>query len=583
MRIARLLLVLLIASTAFAVPLPPGNDKWSSVVAGEFHIYSNAPERETKEIARNLLRMREAIGKVTQLNVHSPVPTYVFVFRNERSFAPYRDVLFGRRNASVSGGFLSSRVANFVVLDAAAPAGVDRVVYHELAHYFVRNTSANLPLWLDEGLAEYYSTFSANGEKVSIGRPIHDHVNWLRQNQITPLAKHFEIDVHSPDYSEGTRQGAFYAQSWALLHYFLVGNEERRLQLVQFLALRRTGKSNDEAFREAFRTDYGTLEQELRAYVRKPAMGYRSFALDELAVPELPAMQPVARDQLLYALGSLYAWNAGTQSDGEMLLNDAIRINPKHAEAHAVLGYLREARGDRAGATALYEKAIELGTRDAAVYILYGATLLTANQPAKARQHFEHAVQLEPNNARAWSGLGATYIGASGDLKPGIEALEKSLALAASQEDVTVNLMQLYARAGRGADARRLHETVLANSKDPEVVRIGRETLLLVDLRAAEDLLRAGKHAEAIAKMRPILEATTDDRMRDHLLGIISAYDGRMAREQQANAIREIVKKAEAGKHKEAVAAIDELLPSVSDEKVKAELEKMRKELVKRR
>lgn len=582
MRLLPILLVFVTLTASAAVPLPPEKDKWLNITAGEFHIYSNSGERETKEIATNLLRMREAIGKVTQLSVQSPLPTYVFIFRNERSFAPYRDALFGRRNAMVSGGFLSSRVANFVVLNGDANVGIDRVVYHELTHYFVRNTSAGLPLWLDEGLAEYYSTFTANDEKVSIGRPIHEHVNWLREHPVIPLAKHFAVDVRSPEYSEGSRQGAFYAQSWALLHYFLVGSEERRQQLVQFLALRRAGKTNDDAFREAFRTDYATLEQELRSYVRKPSMGYRSFRLEELAVPALPALRPVARDELLYALGSLYAWNAGTQADGEMLLHETIRINPRHAEAHAILGYLREARNDRAGATALYEKAVALGSRDAAVYVLYGATVFNRKEVKRARELFERAAQLEPGNARAWAGIGATYVGASGDLTPGIQALEKSLSLAASAEDVALNLIQLYARTGRRDDAQRLNETILARSSEPEHVKIGREAVLMADLRIAEDLYKAGKHKDAIDRMRIILEATSDPMVRTHLTGVIASYDGNVAREKQVDAIRAVLAKADQGKLKEALRLLDELLPTVTDADVKRNLEKLRKELASR-
>jgi Flp pilus assembly protein TadD len=578
-----LLLLTLLATTALAaVPLPPEKDTWVTLTAGEFRIYSNASARATTDIATDLLRMREALGKVTRLEVRSPRPTYVFVFRNERSFAPYRDAIFGQKGASVSGGFLSGRLANFIVLDGGTEGGVDRVVYHELTHYFVRNTLAGLPLWLDEGLAEYYSTFGVSGEKVSIGRPILDHVYWLRAHPLLPLQQHFAVGHQSPEYNEDSRKGSFYAQSWALVHY-LFSDAARQRQLGKFLAAVGAGTTQEEAFRTAFGGDYAALEHELRAYLKRPAIGFVNYKLAELAVPELEAMRPVSRDELLYALGSLHAWNRGTQADGEALLNEAVRLNPKHAEAHATLGFLRMARGDRAGATALFEQAIALGSRDATIYLLYGHSLVEDNPSAeetlRARQLFERAAQLDPNDARAWAGVGMTYVRAEeGDVTPGIVALEKSLSLAASEEDAALNLIQLYAHTGRRDDAQRIYDTILARSSNPESVRIGREALLLADVRVAERLYDAGRHAEAIALLRPIPAATTDAALREHLQGVIAGYDEHVVREQQIAAIGDIIEKAKAGRVKEALALLDALLPRVTDPEMRAMLTSMRKD-----
>ena len=48
-------------------------------------------------------------------------------------------------------------------LDGLLGAGDDRstrVVFHEYAHYLIhRNLDAAPPMWLDEGLAEFFSTF----------------------------------------------------------------------------------------------------------------------------------------------------------------------------------------------------------------------------------------------------------------------------------------------------------------------------------------------------------------------------------------------------------------------------------------
>lgn len=582
---------LLAASSVFAaLPFPPEKEKWLKLTSGEFQIFSNAPERDTKQIAANLLRMREAVGKLTRLEVRSPLPMYVFVFRNERSFAPYRDAIFQRHNAKFTGGFLSGGSANFVVLQADAQAGVDRVIYHELTHYFLRNTQAGLPLWFDEGIAEYYSTFSARGEQVSIGRPVPEHVAWLRDGHIMPLAQLFSLHARSPEYSETLRQGVFYAESWALIHYFLVGSEQRLQQLPLFMTLLQSGNPIDEAFRTAFNASYADLESELRMYLRKPMMGYKSYSLTELQIPSVSTPQPVGRDDVLYALGNLLAHsNASTVGDAAAFLAEAVRLNPDNAPAHAALGFVHETLNDRPAATAAYERAVALGSTDPAVYIVYGTTILdriahnmrgpggaAPADIARARQLFERATQLDPSSARAYAGIGATYVTSEADPTAGIAALEKSLSLGPSQDDVVFNLIQLYALAGRRADAQRLVDTVLAKSSDPEVIRQGREALLAADVKKAEDLMAGGRQAEATALMQNVLMTTTSERLKAHLQQSLLAAESAAILKKQFEIVRTALDKANEGKYSEALKMIDGVLPQITDADLKERVQKLR-------
>ena len=80
----------------------------------------------------------------------------------------------------------------------------------------MRHNRPDLPLWLNEGLAELYSSFQLRGKKAAIGRPIDSHIHWLRDHALIPVGELFAIDHSSKDYNEGSRRGVFYAQSWAL-------------------------------------------------------------------------------------------------------------------------------------------------------------------------------------------------------------------------------------------------------------------------------------------------------------------------------------------------------------------------------
>ncbi|HYO77429.1 MAG TPA: DUF1570 domain-containing protein, partial [Thermoanaerobaculia bacterium] len=454
-----------LASTVLAAPLEPprANEKWVTLQVDEFRIVSSVSPGATLDIARDLLRMRSAIGQLTQLKVRSALPTRVFIFPNERRFGPYRDAVLQRKTENISGVFAQGENGNFILLRSDSE-DVDRIVYHELTHYFVRNTTSGLPLWFSEGLAEYYSTFKTTRDAVQIGRAVPEHIHWLRREPLIPLRELFAIGVDSPAYNEGMRQGVFYAESWALVHY-LMTDPQRRPKLGEFLRLLGLGKDVETAFNTAFGMKFEELEKQLRAYVRGFGFKYASYGTGQIAIDEPPAPAPMTHDAVLYETGHLLA-NAGraTAETAERFLGAALQANPQHARAYADVARLHLLANRRAEADAALAKAVQFAGYDAEIYLVAGTSILarfagqrsdtiSVDDMKKAHDLLKRATELDPRSALAWASLGATYMALPGDIAPGIAALEKSLALAPSNDEAMYYLMQLYGRAERYDDA----------------------------------------------------------------------------------------------------------------------------------
>src|SRR5262249_37250611 len=139
------------------------------------------------------------------------------------------------------------------------------VIFHEYTHLLVENTFGNAPVWFNEGLAEYYSTFSiTEDQRIVLGSPISNHVYLLRDNKMLPLRTLFEVDHKSPYYNETKKQGIFYAQSWALMHYLIIGKEGKVEQLGKFVDLLNAKVPMEEAFQTAFETPFAVMEKDLR-------------------------------------------------------------------------------------------------------------------------------------------------------------------------------------------------------------------------------------------------------------------------------------------------------------------------------
>lgn len=589
-RIASLALALLLSLPALAArPLEPprANEKWFTLRADEFHFVSNVSPAKTLDVARDFLRMRAALGQLTRLNVRSAQPTTVFIFPNERTFGGYRDAVLQRKSDSIVGVFAHAETGNFILLRSDVEE-IDRTVYHELTHNFVQNTSAGIPLWINEGIAEFYSTFRTSGSDVHIGRPVAEHVHWLRGEKLIPLPELFATTSESPIYNEGTRSGVFYAQSWALFHY-LMADDDRRARFARFLQLLNEGRSADEAFPAAFAMKHAELEQELRHYVRRSTFTYTKYSLSDVTIAEPPKPEPMTHADVLFELGHLLALTDRQNAQiAERYLEESLAANPDNAAAHADLGRLHDVAGRRTAADAAYQKAVQLGSNDAKVYLLAALSLferfsgkssteIPQAELRQARSLFQKSTELDPRSALAWAGLGATYI-ADPDPSPGITALEKSLALAPGNEEAAFHLVQLYANAGRHDDATRVFDAVLAHGSDAGMMAHAREALLLGEVRKLENLARERKVTEATALAKSILSRASNPSLEQYLEQLLQNLD-RMA---AAEAFNEAVAKANAGKYSEAIEIVDRVLPAITDPEMRQEATKFRGEVAAR-
>ena len=298
----------------------------------------------------------------------------------------------------------------------------------------------------------------------------------------------------------------------------------------------------------------------------------------------MPAPQPIAYDEVLYRLGDLLG-RAGesTRGDGEAHLREAVKRNAAHAGAYAALGRICEAGGRAAEAKGAFEQAVRLGTRDAAIYVSYGASLFERREIARSREMFQKAVELDPSLARAWTGLGGTYILADDDRAAGIRALEKALALAPGQRDAAFGLVQLYAQDGRASEAQNLIDTVLVPAGDADMLAHAREAMLDIDIDRAVRLLNDRKIDEAIPILRAVLAKTTDAARKTEIEGMLTTIEFNRLTAKQVEVMNSVITLANTGRRAEAAAALDQLIPEIRNDQLLAWAKEVREKLPKKK
>jgi Flp pilus assembly protein TadD len=503
--------VLLLALAAPALALPSQKDPWIEVRTANFTLFSSAGEKDTRQVGADLERLRDTLAQLAPgLALQSPNPTWIFVFRNADALQPYLRLYQGSP-ATAGGYFLSAGQANYVAVDGNPRGNQTGIVYHEYLHYLARNNYGDLPLWLHEGLAEYYSTFKVTKDEAQIGLPIQEHVLWLRKNDWIPLAQLFAVEQGSPEYNETSRRGAFYAESWALAHYLINGKPERHRQIVELLALTKAGTPGKAAFQKVFGSDPSGLERELHNYVRSYTFHYTRAAIQPEANLAME-VRPMSWADVLFRLGDLLA-NVDDEhrAAAEEHFRAALAARPDYGPALGGLGYLAERANHPQEARSWYEKAAQLSPDDFVVQYRYARNLLDNPGPDSlraARTALTRVVALRPDFGEAWASLGYTYQADEQIDDDALHALETAHRLLPSRLDVAHNLAVAYARTGHRQQAQELIDRVLAPQADPDLVANASEALLDEDYRHAEDLVDQEKLAEALPLLEQVRDAT---------------------------------------------------------------------------
>jgi hypothetical protein len=138
---------LLIVAALLVVLGTPGRaaSRWTRLQTEHFLFVGDASERQIRQVARRIEQFREVMSRLLPADaVTSSVPTIVFVFQAAQSLTPYKPQFEGRP-VDVAGYFLARRAANYVTINAESEEAALRIIYHEYAHFMVRNTTGEIP------------------------------------------------------------------------------------------------------------------------------------------------------------------------------------------------------------------------------------------------------------------------------------------------------------------------------------------------------------------------------------------------------------------------------------------------------
>jgi tetratricopeptide (TPR) repeat protein len=458
-------LCLALASSAGAAR----SDEWVEVKSPNFVVLSDAGVRTAKSVAREFERIRAVFEAALPGMRLSPEPVTIYAVNNGASLERLLPEYGGPSEARPPGLFRPGFGRNDILLRTDS-RGEHRysLLYHEYFHLLTRLNLPGIPVWLDEGLAEFWAHTIVRGDRAELGLPSEARLAPLRREPPIPLATLLTAGYDSPYYREPDKRALFYAQSWALTHYFMLdGRGAHRRDLAAYLDALRRGAAPASAAERAF-GDLVELERRLGTYVSRdrylgmempapPSVDESAFEIAELSVAEAEAVQ-----------ADFLVWGPSYGKARPLALR-AAALAPELPMPKEVLGALELRSRARPRAWKWFAEAAR-SPRASYLAHFYAATLAPPDAHVDVERSLLRSVEARPSFSPAYVELAYFYAG--------LGALDRSVAMA----------REAARRAPDSPWYRSLAARVL--------LRAGRETEALATMRAAVGLALGSGRAE---------------------------------------------------------------------------------------
>jgi len=234
----------------------------------------------------------------------------------------------------------------------------------------------------------------------------------LQNRTLIPLEQLLVVDPWSYYHGDENQIATFYAESWALVHYPVFGQDmELGKKLSRFYAQLQAGDQQLKAFREVF-GDPKKVENELQKYIQ--AFAFHAYSVENLTAiqeKDFPARKLTKAESDAEIAGyRLWEHDAPEATD---LVERALQEDPALGAAHEEKAFINFREGKDEDAVREFSRACEL---DKTLYLSqYFNAMMTAKretpeQREALRTELQQITQINPQFAPAYVQLAMLFI-----------------------------------------------------------------------------------------------------------------------------------------------------------------------------
>lgn len=385
---------------------------WKRIRTAHFEAVSNAPVESVTEILIQLEAFhRFLVTDILALKTTSPVPTLVYLFKDDRSFSKVTPRRADGGKRPVAAFFAQFPDRNFIVMPLERDSRKAlRLIYHEYFHYVIHCNDPATPPWMSEGLAEFYSTFEVDplSGQCNIGRPIDNHILWLRGERPLPLAQIIPPGEAAKvmNGKDNRRIALFYAESWALVHYLMISQETRRQpQLRDYLAAVQKGLSAEQAFQSAFRATYADMDRELKAYIANKNFFMMHYSWNPEELLAASTVAALTENEAEYLQEDLRL-RMGASADAEAAFRKILARAPSFVPAKISLAEVLVRSGRLSETIELLRPIAEGDSADLRTHLVLAEAYSKGKLYEDSVREYRKATALNGQSKAAWLGIG---------------------------------------------------------------------------------------------------------------------------------------------------------------------------------
>lgn len=571
---ARCLIAILVLFPAARLCAQGREAVWRKVEAENFTVLSALGEKETAKWAAEFVVYIGTLKRFITLDARRLPPITIVLFARDRDFHPYRVVGPNGRTIDLAGFF--SRRESWAVAGLVGGASSEetrRVIFHEGVHWFFSAFHRPNPVWIEEGVAEVFSTFSISRKKMTWGQGIDGHAFLLQMNSDLSLERLLNMDRRHLFHGGGLPAGVLYAQSWALAHYLMFGKHDLPPDaLERYLNLYHSAIHPDEAFKQAFGVTPAVMQDRLERYVHGGKYLVFDAPLPEMPLPEVTEAEPI---EVQIGLARLAVASQRLERAKEHA-EKSVALLPDDPRGYEMLGIVRDESGDRPGAVQAYQAAVERGSKDFRSTFQLGLALqtgaesaLTADDARGASRYYQLSINLHPYQLYAYRNLAILTPLLAAPTEQDRKFLEFGYRLFPDDAMIVLGLAVLGYKQGERESALGLVRRVLKN--EDRLDRPTREFAHRLDdawtytlvMEKAKEAAAGQRYAEAVGLLGEAIDSARMGPGRAEFARLRREYAAR-DRLKQAQAALEV------GEHERAKELAGEIVASEAPATVKS-------------
>ena len=220
------------------------------LIVSDFKIDADHP------LILDLLQLRKQVAQTLAMPLGTK-QVMVYLFSTETQYKQYWEATYP--GFPLRRAYFVQTPAKELAVYTAWSERVQEDLRHEFTHGLLHASLESVPLWLDEGLAEYFEVIGPTSGQVN---PDYAHL------LMTSVQNGWRPDMRRLETLEAVKemQRADYREAWAWTHWMLHGSEEGRDVLLGYLRELRTNP-NPGRLSDRILADVPTANERLVAYV----------------------------------------------------------------------------------------------------------------------------------------------------------------------------------------------------------------------------------------------------------------------------------------------------------------------------